>query len=99
VLKDARTYEIMRPEDIGLPPSERRMAVGKLSGRAALNAQLRELGYDLTPEQLARAFQLVKLALGKKRTLEEMDLRRCAETAISPTAAVAALEDASDGEE
>jgi len=88
VLKDARTYEIMRPEDIGLPPSERRMYVGKLSGRAALNAQLHELGYDLNKEQLARAFQLVKNALGKKRTLEEMDLRRCADLAIDPTAGV-----------
>ncbi len=78
----------MRPEDIGLPPSERRMYVGKLSGRAALNAQLKELGYDLTPDQLLRAFQLVKLVLGKKKVLEEMDLRRCAETAINPTATV-----------
>ncbi len=86
VLKDARTYEIMRPEDIGLPPSERRMFVGKLSGRAALNAQLKELGYELTPEQLSRAFVLVKHVLGKKRVLEEMDLRHCADTAISPTA-------------
>jgi 2-isopropylmalate synthase len=88
VLKDRRTYEIMRPEDIGLPPSETRMFVGKLSGRAALNAQLHELGYDLTPEQLSRAFPLVKLTLGKKKVLEEMDLRRCADTAINPTAAV-----------
>lgn len=88
VLKDARTYEIMRPEDIGLPPSERRMYVGKLSGRAALNAQLHELGYDLTKDQLARAFQLVKNALGKKRTLEELDLRRCADLAIAPTVEV-----------
>jgi 2-isopropylmalate synthase len=91
VIKDSRTYEIMRPEDIGLPPSERRMFVGKLSGRAALNAQLRELGYELTPEQLARAFTLVKHVLGKKKVLEEMDLRRCAEAAISPTATVEAL--------
>jgi len=91
VLKDARTYEIMRPEDIGLPAAERRMYVGKLSGRAALNAQLRELGYELTPEQLVRAFVLVKAMLGKKRALEEMDLRRCAETAINPTASVEAL--------
>jgi 2-isopropylmalate synthase len=74
----------MRPEDIGLPASERRMFVGKLSGRAALNAQLKELGYELTPEQLARAFVLVKHVLGKKKVLEEMDLRQCAETAISP---------------
>jgi 2-isopropylmalate synthase len=91
VLKDARTYEIMRPEDIGLPTHERRMHVGKLSGRAALNAQLKELGYDLAPDQLTRAFELVKVALGKKRVLEEMDLRRCADTAINPTAAVEAL--------
>ena len=93
VLKDRRTYEIMRPEDIGLPPSEQRMYVGKLSGRAALNAQLKELGYDLAPDQLARAFSLVKHVLGKKRVLEEMDLRRCAETAISPTASVEAFGD------
>ena len=60
------------------------MYVGKLSGRAALNAQLKEMGYDLTPEQLARAFVLVKHMLGKKKALEEMDLRQCAETAIAP---------------
>jgi 2-isopropylmalate synthase len=91
VLKDSRTYEIMRPEDIGLQPSERRMFVGKLSGRAALNAQLKELGYELTPDQLARAFTLVKHVLGKKKVLEEMDLRRCAQVAISPTATVEEL--------
>ena len=91
VLKDARTYEIMRPEDIGLPPSERRMHVGKLSGRAALDHQLRELGYELTRDQLARAFVLVKQVLGKKKEMEEMDLRRCADTAINPTAAVEQL--------
>jgi 2-isopropylmalate synthase len=91
VLKDRRTYEIMRPEDIGLPPSEQRMYVGKLSGRAALTAQLRDLGYDLTPEQTARAFVLVKHVLGKKKVLEEMDLRRCADAAINPTESVEAL--------
>ncbi len=91
VLKDARTYEIMRPADIGLPDADRRMYVGKLSGRAALNAQLHELGYELSPDELRRAFTLVKNMLGKKKTLEEMDLRRCAETAINPTAAVEAF--------
>ena len=52
--------------------------------------QLHELGYDLDPDQLRRAFTLVKNMLGKKKTLEEMDLRRCAETAINPTAAAEA---------
>jgi 2-isopropylmalate synthase len=92
ILKDRRTYEIMRPEDIGLPPSDLRMHVGKLSGRAALDAQLRELGYQLTPEELARAFPLVKQVLGKKKVLEEMDLRRCAELAMATPITALSLE-------
>ncbi|WP_376794491.1 2-isopropylmalate synthase [Thermogemmatispora sp.] len=83
VLKDARTYEIMTPESIGLSPSERRIRMGKLSGRAALAAQMRELGYTLEQEQLNRAFEMAKLLLGKKRELEELDLRYIAETAMS----------------
>ncbi len=84
VLKDARTYEIMTPESIGLTSADRRMYVGKLSGRAALDAQMRELGYQLEKEQLNHAFDMAKLLLGKKRVLEEMDLRYIAQTAMSP---------------
>src|SRR5205807_9032212 len=82
VLKDARTYEIMTPESIGLTSADRRMHVGKLSGRAALAAQMRELGYALEKEQLNRAFDMAKLLLGKKKVLEEMDMRYIAETAV-----------------
>lgn len=81
VLKDARTYEIMTPESIGLTASDRRIFVGKLSGRAALAAQMHDLGYDLEKEQLDQAFQMAKLILGKKKTLEELDMRYIAETA------------------
>jgi 2-isopropylmalate synthase len=86
VLKDARTYEIMTPESIGLTSAERRMFMGKLSGRAALDAQLHELGYTLEKEQLNRAFEMAKLLLGKKKTLEEMDLRYIAVEACSSPA-------------
>jgi len=88
VLKDTRTYEIMTPESIGLTSADRRMHMGKLSGRAALDAQMRELGYELEKDQLNRAFDMAKLLLGKKKVLEEMDMRYIAETAIS-TAIVA----------
>src|SRR5947209_1345701 len=57
VLKYARTYEIMTPESIGLTSTDRRMHVGKLSGRAALAAHMHEIGYDLTSEQIQRAFE------------------------------------------
>src|SRR5438132_7004884 len=88
VLKDARTYEIMTPESIGLTGADRRMFVGKLSGRAALDAQMRELGYQLEKEQLKAAFDMAKLLLGKKKVLEEMDMRYIAETAIHTTTVV-----------
>src|SRR5258708_24611462 len=51
VLKDARTYEIMTPHAIGLTSAHRRMHMVKLSGRAPLDAQMRELGYELEKEQ------------------------------------------------
>jgi 2-isopropylmalate synthase len=86
VLKDASTYEIMTPESVGLTAADRRMHMGKLSGRAALDAQLRELGYALEKEQLIRAFDMAKLLLGKKKVLEEMDMRYVAEVAMSTTA-------------
>lgn len=85
VLKDTRTYEIMTPESIGLTSADRRMHMGKLSGRAALDAQLRELGYQLEKEQLNRAFDIAKLLLGKKKVLEEMDMRYIAGTTMTTT--------------
>ena len=88
VLKDARTYEIMTPESIGLTAADRRMHMGKLSGRAALDAQMRELGYQLEKEQLNRAFEMAKLLLGKKKVLEEMDMRYIAETAVGAVTVV-----------
>src|SRR5438067_1745844 len=83
VLKDARTYEIMTPESIGLTAADRRMHMGKLSGRAALDAQMRDLGYNLEKEQLNTAFEMAKLLLGKKKVLEELDMRYIAEQAMS----------------
>jgi 2-isopropylmalate synthase len=83
ILKDTRTYEIMTPESVGLTAADRRLHIGKLSGRAALAAQLHELGYDLEVEPLDRAFDMAKLLLGKKKALEELDLRYIAETALT----------------
>src|SRR5947209_9420046 len=83
VLKDARTCAIMTPDSIGLTVADRRMHMGKLSGRAALDAQMRELGYNLEKEQLNTAFEMAKLLLGKTKVLEEMDMRYIAEQAMS----------------
>lgn len=74
-LKEAYTYGTLAPESIGLPPTDHRMHMGKLSGPASLETILRELGYQLEKEQLNKAFHTAKRLLRKKRTLEEMDLR------------------------
>jgi 2-isopropylmalate synthase len=84
VLKDARTYEIMTPESIGLTAADRRTHVGKLSGRAAFNEQMRQLGYELNRDQLNQGFELLKLLFMKKKMLEEMDLRRIGDAVTAP---------------
>ncbi len=80
------SFHVCFPSDLSNSSSaDRRMHMGKLSGRAALAAQMRELGYELEKEQLNHAFDMAKLLLGKKKVLEEMDMRYIAEAALGRT--------------
>jgi 2-isopropylmalate synthase len=54
MLKNAETFEIMRPEDVGL--TETNIVMGKHSGRAALRSKLENLGYELGDNQLKDVF-------------------------------------------
>ncbi|HEX3869268.1 MAG TPA: 2-isopropylmalate synthase, partial [Pirellulales bacterium] len=65
MLKERTTYEIMNPEDIGVPQTE--LVLGKHSGRAALSDRAKALGYDLTPEQLQTVFEQFKQLADKKK--------------------------------
>ncbi len=58
VLKHRETYEIMRPEDVGLPSNQ--IVLGKHSGKHALAARAAELGYGLEGEALSRVFTRFK---------------------------------------
>jgi 2-isopropylmalate synthase len=70
MLKSADTFEIMRPEDIGL--SETNLVMGKHSGRAALRSKLKDLGYELGDNQLKDVFVRFKeLADGKKEVYDD----------------------------
>ena len=67
VLKNQETYEIIRPEVVGLL-DHNNMVLGKLSGRHALNGRLEELGYGhLSKEQLQQAFKTFKKTADSKR--------------------------------
>jgi 2-isopropylmalate synthase len=72
MLKNAQTYEIMRPEDVGQGGTA--LVLGKLSGRAAFKDKLRELGYDLADNAFQDAFQRFKDLADKKRHVYDDDL-------------------------
>ncbi len=72
VLKEASTYEIMVPEDVGLASSE--LVLGKHSGRHALRARLRELGYEIEGEELKQVFVRFKDLADAKKTVTDADL-------------------------
>ena len=72
VLKNVQTFEIMRPEDIGL--NAKNIAMGKHSGRAALRAKMAELGYELGDNQLKDAFVRFKALADRKKEVYDDDL-------------------------
>ncbi len=72
MLKDAGTYEIMRPEDVGLVRSN--LVMGKHSGRHAFRKKLAELGYELGDNALAEAFARFKALADKKKEIFDEDL-------------------------
>ena len=72
VLKEKTTYEIMRPEDIGRPHNK--LVLGKHSGRAALSARLKEIGFDVAGSDLDRAFKAFKDLADRKKEVYDEDL-------------------------
>ncbi len=72
MLKNNLTYEIMRPETVGLSASK--LVLGKHSGRHALKAHLEELGYNLSSDELDQAFVRFKELADKKKVITDADL-------------------------
>jgi len=72
MLANAETYEIMKPEEIGIKKSE--IVLGKHSGRAALKNRLVALGYDPNEEKMPEIFAKFKNLADKKKSIEDADL-------------------------
>ncbi|MBT3714362.1 MAG: 2-isopropylmalate synthase, partial [Anaerolineae bacterium] len=77
MLKNEETYEIMRPETVGLHKSS--LILGKHSGRHALKVRLIELGYEMSEEKLKRTFRRFKDLADKKKVVTDADLCALAE--------------------
>lgn len=72
VLKNPETYEIMDARSVGLKDNS--MVLGKLSGRHAFRSRLTELGYELTDEEVNRAFVRFKELADTKKTVSSWDI-------------------------
>jgi len=90
VLKNPMTYEIMKPETIGL--SANKLVLGKHSGRHALRSHLKQMGYDLSDEELKIVFTNFKKLADKKKHVVDEDLEMIVTEGILRTAEIFQLE-------
>jgi 2-isopropylmalate synthase len=90
VLKNPMTYEIMKPETVGL--SKNQLVLGKHSGRHALHSHLKGLGYDLSEEELKTVFKQFKDLADRKKHVMDEDLEALVTEGVLRSADVFSLE-------
>jgi 2-isopropylmalate synthase len=83
MLKDRTTYEIIRPEDVGIQATE--LVLGKHSGRHALRQRVTDLGFHLSDEQLNKLFDSFKQLADRKKEVYDADIEALAETLLHHT--------------
>jgi len=71
-LKKRETYEIMRPEDIGLDQS--RVVLTARTGRHGLRHRLEEMGYTLSKQELEKTYERFLAVADKKKEVFDEDL-------------------------
>ena len=72
MLRHHSTYEIMRPQDVGL--SRTNLVLGKHSGRHAFRERVKELGFDVPDTELNALFEEFKALADKKKELFDGDI-------------------------
>jgi len=80
MLKHVETYEIMRPEDVGV--RETNLVMGKHSGRHAFREKLKDLGYDLGENAFEDAFKRMKDLADRKKHVYDEDIEALVEDGI-----------------
>jgi 2-isopropylmalate synthase len=90
LLKERSTYEIMNPQDVGLPQTE--LVLGKHSGRHALRQRIGDLGYHLSEEQLQKVFEGFKVLADRKKLIYDADIEALCEAQMHTGPAVWTLE-------
>lgn len=72
VLNHRATYEIMTPESVGVTTDN--IVIGKHSGRHAFRDKLKSMGYELSQEELNKAFKEFKKLADKKKQIYDKDI-------------------------
>jgi 2-isopropylmalate synthase len=72
MLKDRRTYEIMRPEDVGVPRTT--LVLGKHSGRHAVQTCCEQLGYSLSRQDLDAVYRQMTTLADTRKQITDDDL-------------------------
>jgi 2-isopropylmalate synthase len=89
MLKDRRTYEIMRPEDVGVPATT--LVLGKHSGRHAVQHRVQQLGLELSRLELDRLYRRMVALADQQKTVSDTELvQMVAELRQTPEEATAA---------
>ena len=72
VLSNPLCYEIMTPETVGIPAE--RIVLGKHSGRHALVYKYRELGHELSADEVNQIYSQFTMLADRKKNIYEQDL-------------------------
>ena len=89
LLKERTTYEIMRPESVGLTKTH--LVLGKHSGRHAFRDRLQGMGFDLTEEDLNKAFERFKRLADQKKEVFDEDIEAIVSDEVQQIAEVYVL--------
>jgi 2-isopropylmalate synthase len=89
LLKERTTYEIMRPESVGLVKTH--LVLGKHSGRHAFRDRLKQIGYELADEDLNKAFDRFKRLADQKKEVFDEDLEAIISDEVQHIAEIYAL--------
>jgi 2-isopropylmalate synthase len=72
MLKDRRTYEIMRPEEVGVPQAT--LVLGKHSGRHAVQRRCEDLGMPLERHELETVYWAIMAIADREKVVSDRDL-------------------------
>jgi 2-isopropylmalate synthase len=80
MLKHRGTYEIMKPEDVGIATTD--LVLGKHSGRHALKQRIADLGYQIDDAQVLRIFEAFKVLADRKKVIYDADIEALVENQL-----------------